>query len=317
MAGNPRAGVSDRRGHVVKIYDDDRDLIDDVSEFIADGITAGDHVIVVATPARRHALEQLPGVDVTAARATGQYVALDAGEMLRALVVDGEPDRNRFRAVMSELIEGAAPRPVRIFGEMVSLLWDGGNVDAALRLEGLWNDLAGDHELTLLCAYARSSFGDPAALGAIRRVCDHHGAIVTPRSYESNAPSTCPPAEPASASEQFLPVPLAIRAARRFVDRTLTGWGEPDVREDAAIVVSELATNAVRHAVSPFRVTVSRRGGTVRISVRDAGSGLPEIRRPAAETTNGRGLALVAALCSSWGVDRASDGKVVWADVAA
>jgi anti-sigma regulatory factor (Ser/Thr protein kinase) len=111
-------------------------------------------------------------------------------------------------------------------------------------------------------------------------------------------------------------VPLAIRAARRFVDHTLTGWGELDGREDAAIVVSELATNAVRHADSPFRVTVSRSGGTVRISVRDAGSGIPEVRRPAMETTNGRGLALVAAVSSSWGVAPAADGKVVWADVA-
>jgi anti-sigma regulatory factor (Ser/Thr protein kinase) len=122
---------------------------------------------------------------------------------------------------------------------------------------------------------------------------------------------------PSKASEQFLPVPPAVGAARRFVDRTLAAWDVVGGRDDAMLVVSELATNAVRHAGSPFRVSVMRRAGQVRISVRDIGRGGPTVRSATAASTSGRGLALVAAVSSSWGVEPEADGKVVWADVAA
>ena len=121
----------------------------------------------------------------------------------------------------------------------------------------------------------------------------------------------------ASESEQFLPVPPAVGAARRFVDRTLVAWGVAGEHADAMLVVSELATNVVRHAGSPFLVSVARRGGQVRISVRDIGRGGPTVRCATAESTSGRGLALVAAVSSSWGVEPEADGKSVWADIAA
>jgi hypothetical protein len=321
MAGRSRNVAGDARGHVVKVYDDDRDLMAEVSDFVAAGIAAGDVVILVATPAHRHALEQLGAFDLRNAVDAGQYVALDADELLAEIVVDGVPDRSRLRAVVGRLIGAAAPRPVRVFGEMVSILWDDGDVSAAILLEDMWNELARDHAFSLLCAYPRSSFGDGAAFGSIRQVCGHHDDVVAPASYASGTPASdgpegSPPAA-TSVSEVFLPVPLAIRAARAFVARTLSAWGEPGPSEDAALVVSELATNAVRHAGSPFQVSLARRGDTVRVSVHDAGDGSPASRSASPAATDGRGLALVAAVSSSWGVDPVADGKIVWADLAA
>ena len=320
MAGRSWHAIDEARGHIVKIYDDDQDLMAEVSDFVADGIAEGDVVLVVATAAHRRALEQLRSVDLDAAIAAGRFVALDAGALLAELVVDGVPDRGRFRAVVGGLIDGAAPRRVRVFGEMVSILWDEGNVNGAILVEEMWNELARDRAFSLLCAYARSSFADGAALDSIRQVCDHHGDVIAPASYTTGVPTRDGPEgtpTSASASEVFLPVPLAIRAARAFVVRTLSAWGEPGPSEDAALVVSELATNAVRHAGSPFRVSVSRRDSLVRVSVHDVGDGTPVPRRASPAATNGHGLGLVAAVSSSWGVDPVADGKIVWADLAA
>jgi two-component sensor histidine kinase len=87
-------------------------------------------------------------------------------------------------------------------------------------------------------------------------------------------------------------------------------------RDDIQLVVSELVTNAVRAGSSVVRVGVTHEAGRVRIGVEDEGSGWPEQRAAGIHDPNGRGLALVSALCASWGV-RLDDagGKTVWAEV--
>ena len=86
--------------------------------------------------------------------------------------------------------------------------------------------------------------------------------------------------------------------------------------ENAAVVASELATNAVRHARSPFRVSISRVDGIITLMVHDGSDGSAVPRRLNSEAEGGRGLALVAALCRSWGSEVVPDGKIVWAQLA-
>ena len=81
---------------------------------------------------------------------------------------------------------------------------------------------------------------------------------------------------------------------------------------DAALIVTELATNAVVHARSEFTVAIASSGGAVRIEVRDGSTHAPTTRVPSPSMTGGRGLSIVDALASAWGVLRAGDGKVVW-----
>jgi hypothetical protein len=148
-AGDVTASSHD---HVVKVYDDDRDLVRGVTAFLSTGVMAGDLVIVVATPSHRVAFEQAAdasAIDLVTAAANGRYLALDAHETLAAFMVDGVPDRLRFDAVMRALLRNAAPLSVRIFGEMVAVLWDDGDVSGAILLESLWNDLASAHPFTL------------------------------------------------------------------------------------------------------------------------------------------------------------------------
>jgi anti-sigma regulatory factor (Ser/Thr protein kinase) len=105
--------------------------------------------------------------------------------------------------------------------------------------------------------------------------------------------------------------------ARRLVVGALAEWGcDATLVQDAAVVVSELATNAVVHAGSPFSISAELEDGLLRVAVEDAcplsvamrGGGL-EDPQPT------HGLGLIEALCARWGVEGSPRGKVVWAEL--
>jgi anti-sigma regulatory factor (Ser/Thr protein kinase) len=108
----------------------------------------------------------------------------------------------------------------------------------------------------------------------------------------------------------------ALRAARRFVVETLEAWGRTDLVDDATLVTTELATNAVVHAQSDFEVAMTQQEGVVRIAVRDASPTPPNPSASAAMAISGRGLMIVGLLASRWGHDVFYDGKQVWVELA-
>ena len=76
-------------------------------------------------------------------------------------MVDGSPERERFNEVMGGVLPSVSDgrSRVRAFGEMVALLWAEGNLQRAIRLEELWNDLQKAHSFSLFCAYPMHGFG--------------------------------------------------------------------------------------------------------------------------------------------------------------
>jgi anti-sigma regulatory factor (Ser/Thr protein kinase)/anti-anti-sigma regulatory factor len=105
--------------------------------------------------------------------------------------------------------------------------------------------------------------------------------------------------------------------ARGHVRRVCSRWTvDEEAREAAEIVVTELVTNAVEHAASPSVVEVERRAHTFRLTVRDFDvAPLPAAHLPDPSSPRGRGLAMVAAVASTWGVEPHRDGKTVWAEL--
>jgi len=125
----------------VQFYEDEHDLAELVPPFLLAGLRADATVIVVATATYREAVETAiagAGIDLQAAVAAGRYVRLDAGDCLATLEVDGQLDPGRFTQRVGSLIEGASAndRPVRVYGEMVAILWQRGDLSGAVRLEG-------------------------------------------------------------------------------------------------------------------------------------------------------------------------------------
>jgi anti-sigma regulatory factor (Ser/Thr protein kinase) len=124
-------------------------------------------------------------------------------------------------------------------------------------------------------------------------------------------------ADGASLSEVFRREPTAVPAARHVVRDALGAWELTGLTEDAEVVISELATNAVLHArLAVIRVTVRRIDEhTVRLAVIDRSRDLPVLGSPSAEDVRGRGMGIVDALATSWGTDRLPWGKRVWAEL--
>ncbi|MCI2238246.1 ATP-binding protein [Paenibacillus sp. TRM 82003] len=114
-------------------------------------------------------------------------------------------------------------------------------------------------------------------------------------------------------------VASAVSAARRHVRRALAELGAGAVEESAEMAVSELVTNALLHAGTAFTVAVREvPGGRVRVEVTDASPVPVQQRHLGAAATTGRGLHLVAAASTRWGVDPlpegAGPGKTVWCE---
>jgi anti-sigma regulatory factor (Ser/Thr protein kinase) len=112
----------------------------------------------------------------------------------------------------------------------------------------------------------------------------------------------------------FSPSTGAAADARHFARTTAHQWGlSPD---DVVLVVSELASNAIRHAESPFELCIERRDGAMLIEVSDNSSAPAAVRTPQVGVAGGRGLVIVDQVAREWGSRLGPHGgKTVWAEV--
>lgn len=115
-------------------------------------------------------------------------------------------------------------------------------------------------------------------------------------------------------SRSFVAVAESVPAARAFAAGVLAHL--PAVAQQiAAVLISELATNAVMHGAGTFEVSIGydEAAGCLRVEVSDGGAGEPRPQHPDATSEHGRGLQLVEALATDWGVRRLDgSGKAVW-----
>ena len=273
MPVSPLQAAIAPRDHVAEFYGRDDELVRSVVGFLVDVLQAGGAAVVVSTPTRRAAIEDrltAAGVDVASAQSDRTVVSLDAAETLDRFVIGGRPNARLFRAVIGTTISqsGTSGRPVHVYGEMVDLLWQAGQVSSALELEALWNDLHRELSFSLFCSYRSEFLSDEDYADVFEELCWSHSAII-------REPAGAAPTErgrPTEASRAFPADSRSPFAARRFVVENLQGWGGSKLLGDAGLVVTELATNAVKHARSAFTVTVVPVDDHVRVSVRDAGT---------------------------------------------
>jgi anti-sigma regulatory factor (Ser/Thr protein kinase) len=109
--------------------------------------------------------------------------------------------------------------------------------------------------------------------------------------------------------------PQAVSSARKYVCECCEQTQLDHLCDLAALLASELVTNAVRHARGRALVTVQPKGDRLRVVIADGSRALPEVSTKDPLSESGRGMMLVDALSRAWGVDFARDGKVVWFEV--
>jgi signal transduction histidine kinase len=177
--------------HVVQFYRSDLFLVETIARFLEAGLRQGDAAVVVATGARLAAVEQVlagSGLPVAELKATGRLCLRDAHQTLAELMVGDTPDPALFRASVGRLLAAARRASpggqVRVYGEMVDLLWRQGNEAALLQLEDLWHEVVTAEKIALLCAYdlaASPGAGDGGAddggsRGVLREISRRHTA---------------------------------------------------------------------------------------------------------------------------------------------
>lgn len=110
-------------------------------------------------------------------------------------------------------------------------------------------------------------------------------------------------------------VPRSVSAVRRYAVGVCGDLGRDEQCDVVALLVSEVATNAVVHGTGEVRVVVTATPRGVRVEVTDESTSLPVPREADTDAEGGRGLALVDALAARWGVLGRADGKTVWFEV--
>jgi len=165
--------------HIVQFYDHEEALYSLVSGFLADGLAAGEHVLVVGTEEHRRefaARVRAKNIDYEA----DHLLMTDARQLMNTFMVGAAPDAERFH----ESVIGTIHRhlnggtKIRIYGEMVDLLWREGNADGALQLEDLWNDAESELRFSLLCAYSLAPFFSDTASPGFESICNRHQHVV-------------------------------------------------------------------------------------------------------------------------------------------
>jgi signal transduction histidine kinase len=178
--------------HVVQFYEQDSFLLDSLTKLIGTTLMAGDVAFVVATPEHRKELAdrlKARGLDLEVSAKLGKYCAFDAAETLAGFMLNGVLNTALFHSfvkyILSSIRLNAEGKPQRIviFGEVVALLLADGNMDAALKLEQLWNDLADSHSFHLYCAYPRSGFSQQGRSQAFLELCAKHTHVVPTEEY--------------------------------------------------------------------------------------------------------------------------------------
>jgi MEDS: MEthanogen/methylotroph, DcmR Sensory domain len=156
---NDRLAEPLSREHLVHVYRDDRALVEAVALYAGRGLGKGEAVILVATEPHLEAIDVRlgeAGFDRGDLRAWGQLITIEAAGLLSRFLVDGSVDAARFRTILADVITVARrgerfPR-IRVYGEMVNLLWRW-NHPATRQLEELWNEAIELHAVSLLCGY--------------------------------------------------------------------------------------------------------------------------------------------------------------------
>jgi DNA-binding NarL/FixJ family response regulator len=169
--------------HDLVFCSSDAVLVAAFSRFVGGALDRGNAVIVLLTDAHERSLQrtlQASQVDLALAIRQQRYVTVSITELLAKVMVNGCPDPTRFVNAAEELLTEVARRAgqhaeIAACGECSPTVWANGQVEAAIQLEQLWDDIAESRQMDILCAYPLAARDE--SVPAVRRLCAEHTAV--------------------------------------------------------------------------------------------------------------------------------------------
>lgn len=177
-------GADTDHQHSVQFYSDDAAFLKSSTAFIVDALQVSDAIVVVLAKPHQEALARSlsdAGCDIDGAIQKGTYFSLDAEDLLSGIMVNGMPDVRAFASRLMDPLESVLQRAgtkqprVAMIGECASLLYAGGNCDAALCLETPRNEKWSAYRLNVLCTYRQPHHNEDES--AFQSVCAAHSAV--------------------------------------------------------------------------------------------------------------------------------------------
>jgi hypothetical protein len=176
-----------RRGptneHILQLFDTPESLANVVSAYLNEGWEAGEPLLVIAKPRHWSRISDRltrRGCAESEALEQGRLTVLDASPTLAAFMRGQTVDAALFRSTIGALVArlaSASRGGLRIYGELVEVLAEEANFQAAHEVEALWNELRQQHPFTLLCGYSAAHFAGIGSAPSLRTICESHTRV--------------------------------------------------------------------------------------------------------------------------------------------
>jgi len=170
--------------HVCQFESESDPLAESIALFAAGGLQRGDAVVLVAPPEQTDiviALLERDKLDTDAALESGQLLMLSSRSLLAEVSSDGVPDLERLKGMLDAFLQRIPAewsRGIRVYGEMVNVLWCGGYPELAVKLEDHWNELARSRPLSVFCGYTLDGLAESTYAGPFSEIGRTHTNVV-------------------------------------------------------------------------------------------------------------------------------------------
>jgi hypothetical protein len=178
------------RHHIVQLYQDQDFLNRAVCRFVRAGLANGEGIILVPTLTHWNAFRprlEAESVDVDAARERGQLTVVDADEFLPHFMRDAMPDPPVFNGIFGDIVGQARAagryQKVRVWGEMVDVLWERGDVAASMNLEDLFDQLGKKRDIAIFCSFLMDNFNGDVHARMLPRLGTNHSHLIPVEDY--------------------------------------------------------------------------------------------------------------------------------------
>lgn len=169
--------------HFAQLHRDIEALTESVFAFLEAGLRAGNSLLIIAPASRIERLFDrlaMGRVHPKSLSDSGQLAVMDSGPILDKLRSNGQSEWAHFRGMLSPVLSRLRPhgRGTRIYAELANVLWEAGETGAAIRLEDLWNTLAGAHAFSLFCGFTIDTHCEHAYAAPLEELGRTHSDIL-------------------------------------------------------------------------------------------------------------------------------------------